>query len=178
MQPLLDPADVGRVPHARTARRLHWEHLPPLVRREVERRLGSPVVEAISQDSGFTPGFASRLVGRDGQRLFLKAAHTTAQRSYAAAYAEEARILRALPLRRLPAPALLWDEQDVEGWTVVAFEDVDGRPPHRPWEQSDVDACLAALVQVAEAGIDTTALGLRPLPDDLPTFLDGWDRVA
>ena len=63
MHPLLDPADVGRVPHARTARRLHWEHLPPAVRREVERRLGSPVASATSQDSGFTPGFASRLVG-------------------------------------------------------------------------------------------------------------------
>ena len=56
MHPVLDPADVGLVPHARTARRLHWEHLPPSVRREVERRLGSPVERAESQVSGFTPG--------------------------------------------------------------------------------------------------------------------------
>jgi hypothetical protein len=177
MHPVLDPADVGRVPHARTARRLHWEHLPPLVRREVERRLGSPVATATSQDSGFTPGFASRLVGREGQRLFLKAASRTAQRACAAAYAQEARVLRSLPLERLPAPALLWSVDDLEDWTVVAFEDVEGRPPHRPWEDDDVTACLAALTTIAEAEIDLDPLDLAPLQQDLPTFLDGWDRL-
>ncbi len=178
MQPLLDPTDVGRVPHARTARRLHWEHLPPLVRREVERRLGSPVEDAVSQDSGFTPGFASRLVGRDGRRVFLKAAHRTAQRAYAAAYAQEARLLRRLPVDRLPATRLAWVEEDLEGWTVVAFEDVEGRPPHRPWTARDLDACLDALARVADARIDPGPLALEPLHEELPTFVTGWDLVG
>jgi aminoglycoside phosphotransferase (APT) family kinase protein len=157
--------------------RLHWEHLPPLVRREVERRLGSPVASATSQDSGFTPGFASRLVGRDGQRLFLKAAHRTAQKAYAAAYAQEVRVLRSLPMDDLPAPALRWWENDLEGWTVVAFEDVDGRPPHRPWEDDDVTACLDALARVAEVDPDPEPLDLKPLHEDLPTFVTGWDTA-
>ncbi len=178
MQPLLDPADVGLVPHARTARRLLWEHLPPAVRLEVERRLGSPVVGAVSQDSGFTPGFASRLVGRDGQRLFLKAANRTAQKAYAAAYAQEARVLRSLPMESLPVPGLLWSEHDVEGWTLVAFEDVEARPPHRPWEDADLAACLAALARIAEADIDPEPLDLTPLHEDLPTFVDGWDLAG
>jgi hypothetical protein len=149
-----------------------------LVRREVERRLGSPVEHAESQDSGFTPGFASRLVGRDGQRLFLKAANRTAQRAFAAAYAQEARVLRSLPVDRLPATRLLWTEHDVEGWTLVAFEDVEGRPPHRPWTEDDLTACLVALAQVAEAEIDPEPLDLQPLHVDLPTFVTGWDLAG
>jgi len=177
MHPLLDPADADRVPHARTAMRLHWEHLPPLVRREVERRLGSPVASATSQDSGFTPGFASRLLGKDGQRLFVKAAHRTAQKAYAAAYAQEARLLRSLPADRLPAPRLRWAEEDLEGWTVVAFEDVEGRPPHRPWADEDLAACLDALATIAAIDLDPAPLDLQPLHVELPTFLTGWDTV-
>ena len=51
-------------PHDRTARRLEWAFLPPHLRAWIERRCGSPVVSAISQTSGFTPGFASVLVAR------------------------------------------------------------------------------------------------------------------
>ena len=63
-----DLATVEAVPHGRTARRLEWAHLPPQVRTLVETRLGSPVVRAESQGSGFTPGFASRLTAADGLR--------------------------------------------------------------------------------------------------------------
>jgi aminoglycoside phosphotransferase (APT) family kinase protein len=157
--------------------RLHWEHLPPPVRRGVERRLGSPVESATSQDSGFTPGFASRLLGRDGQRLFVKAANRTAQKAYAAAYAQEARLLGALPMHRLPAPPLRWVEEDLEGWTVVAFEDVEGRPPHRPWADQDLSACLDALATLAEVAPDPAPLDLQPLHVELPTFVTGWDTV-
>ena len=177
MQPVLDPAEVGRVPHGRTARRLSWEHLPPLVRREVERRLGSPVVDAVSQDSGFTPGFASRLRGRDGQRLFLKAANRTAQKAFAAAYAQEARVLHSLPVEELPAPRLLWTEHDLEGWTLVAFEDVEGRPPHRPWTDQDLATCLDVLARIGEVEIDPEPLDLQPLHEEMPTLLTGWDLV-
>ncbi len=59
----------------------------------------------------------------------------------------------------------------------MAFEDVEGRPPHRPWEAEDVRACLAALQQVADAGLDPDPLDLQPVHLDLPTFVDGWDRV-
>src|SRR3954447_25158416 len=54
-------ADLPSVPHGRTAVRLGWRFLPPEVRALVESRLGAPVSTAISQDGGFTPGFASVL---------------------------------------------------------------------------------------------------------------------
>ena len=94
-------------PHGKTARRLEWAFLPPNLRAWIERKCGSPVVSAISQTSGFTPGFASVLVCEDGSRHFVKAASVRAQRMFADSYREEARKLAALPVG-VPAPRLLW----------------------------------------------------------------------
>ena len=129
-------------PHARTARRLEWAFLPPNLRAWIERRCGSPVVSAISQTSGFTPGFASVLVCEDGSRHFVKAASTKAQRPFADSYREEARKLAALP-PEVPAPRLLWHLDD--DWVVLGTEYVAARLPHRPWRAEDLDALLDAL---------------------------------
>ena len=91
------------IPHGRTAQRLTWPHLPPGVRAYIERRCGSPVVDAASQGGGFTPGFASVLTCADGSRHFVKAASTKAQKVFAGSYREEARKLQALP-PDVPAP--------------------------------------------------------------------------
>ena len=69
------------VPTTGTARRLEWTFLPRHVRALVEKRCGSPVASATSQNAGFTPGFASVLTCEDGSRHFVKAASVAAQRS-------------------------------------------------------------------------------------------------
>ncbi len=158
------PAPVGR-----TAQRLEWPHLPPAVRAEVERRIGTTVVEAHSQTSGFTPGFASVLVGADGSRHFVKAASVRAQRMFAESYREEARKLAALP-PGAPAPRLEW-LHDADDWVVLGIEHVAGRAPHRPWTDADLAASLAMLAAVAEE--------LTPPPAGLAldTFVEefaGW----
>lgn len=168
---------VEPVPHGRTARRLEWQHLHPDVRALVERELGSPVREAVSQGAGFTPGFASCLTAEDGSRAFVKAASKQAQRSIAAAYAEEARKLRLLP-PALPAPDLLWFHED-ERWVVLGLEQVQGRNPTRPWLADELDRCLQALTTVAQAcRTPDPALDLLPLHEDVPQLLTGWDHVA
>ena len=146
------PGPVGR-----TARRLEWSFLPPALRAGIEHRCGSEVVEAISQGSGFTPGFASVLVCEDGSRHFVKAASVKAQRMFAESYREEARKLAALPAS-VPAPRLRWTiEAD---WVVLGIEHLDARPPHRPWRHDDLDACLDSLEHIAAA--------LTPPPPELP----------
>ena len=170
-------ADVENVPHGKTARRLEWPHLPPQVRALVERRLGSPVVKAESQGAGFTPGFASRLTGEDGSRLFVKAASKKAQAPFAESYAEEVRKLALLP-DGLAVPKLLWSHAD-DLWVVLGFECVDGRPPARPWVRPELDACLDTLAEVAEAMNPLPAgLQLSPMTQDLPGLLTGWEYVA
>ena len=47
--------------------------MPEQVRAWAEDELGSPVVEAYEQVGGMSPGCATRLVGADGSRAFVKA---------------------------------------------------------------------------------------------------------
>ncbi len=170
------PHELQQVPRNRTARRLEWPHLPREVRTLVEQRLGSRVVDARSQNSGFTPGFASRVTGADGSRLFVKAASKVAQRQFAAAYAEEARKLRLLPAS-IPAPRLLWVHED-DLWVVLGFEDVAGHTPNRPWVAGELARCLDTLVAVDTTTRSVPAgLALVPLHADLPTLLTGWSLV-
>jgi aminoglycoside phosphotransferase (APT) family kinase protein len=164
--------DAPAVPHGRTARRLAWQHLPPALRERIEERLGSRVVSARSQDSGFTPGFASRLVGEDGSRLFVKAASRVAQPTIASSYAEEARMLRTLTSYAVPAPALRWVHDDPE-WVVLGLEDVESRAPERPWCADELDRTLAMLTAVHEVTAGRRE-GLTPAVDAFPGLSDAW----
>ncbi|MBC2934157.1 phosphotransferase family protein [Nocardioides sp. zg-1228] len=162
-------------PHGRTARRLEWAFLPPGLRAWIERTCGSPVASAISQTSGFTPGFASVLVCEDGSRHFVKAASVKAQRMFADSYREEARKLAALP-PEVPAPRLLWHLDD--DWVVLGIEYVAARTPERPWRADELDAVLDALEQVADALTPPPAgLDLDPAESDFAPLLEGWPAL-
>jgi aminoglycoside phosphotransferase (APT) family kinase protein len=139
------------VPVGRSARRPQWADLPPAVRGRLEVGLGSKVVEAHSQDSGFTPGFASRLRLADGRRLFVKAADD--QRDWlVSSYRDEAAKRRLIP-DAVPAPALqqVIDEPVGDrGWVLLVFDDVEGRPPGRPWRLDEARSALRTAVALAE----------------------------
>ena len=168
-------ASASPVPHDSTARRLEWAFLPPNLRGWFERKCGSPVVEAISQDSGFTPGFASVLVCQDGSRHFAKAASVKAQRLFADSYREEARKLAALPASA-PAPRLLHVLDD--DWVALVIEYADARMPSRPWNLADLDATLDTLEVLAEELTPAPAhLELDGAVDDFAAMLDGWAKV-
>jgi len=164
------------IPHGRTARRLGWSHLPPSVRRAVERRLGARVVGAASCDAGYTPGLASVLTCDDGSRHFIKAASTKAQRLFAQAYREEARKLRLLP-PTTPAPRLRWVEEGGD-WVVLGLEYVEGRLPERPWTDTDLAAASAALVETASVLTPAPGIGLTGFAEefaDYPAYWGGLD---
>ncbi|CAN5475337.1 hypothetical protein BH11ACT8_BH11ACT8_06160 [soil metagenome] len=170
----MTPPTVPPAPSGRTARRLEWQHLPPRIRGVVETRCGSPVTEAFTQTSGFTPGFASVLVCADGSRHFVKAASWKAQKAFATAYAEEAQKVAALP-EGVPAPRLLWTHQDTE-WIVLGFQHVTGRAPHRPWRPDDLDACLAMLARTAaELTPAPPAMELERFAVELSDWPSCWD---
>ena len=162
-------------PHGKTARRLEWTFLPPHLRAWIERRCGSPVVSAISQNGGFTPGFASVLVCEDGSRHFVKAASVKAQRPFADSYREEARKLAALP-SGVPAPRLKWHLDD--DWVVLGIEYVAAHTPRRPWRLDELDALLDALEHVADVLTPPPAeLALDAAADDFAPLLDGWPGI-
>jgi hypothetical protein len=168
-------AALPPLPRGRTARRLTWKFLPPAVRALVEERLGGPVVEARSQDGGFTPGFASVLTAGNGARAFVKAASTRAQKEIADSYRVEADKRRLLG-EEIPAPTLLW--QHDEDWVVLAFEAIDGRPPRRPWRSDELNRTLGLAEEIARTTETVPdGLDLVPLWDDVPGLLTGWEDV-
>ena len=164
------------IPHGRTARRLEWAHLPPSVRSAIEERCGAPVATATTQNSGFTPGFASVLECEDGSRHFVKAASTKAQRMFAEAYREEARKLAALP-EAAPAPRLLWT-LDVDDWFALSTEYVDARPPRRPWRRPELQRCLDMLAAAVPVLTPPPAdLALPPASEEFADWPAHWDHL-
>jgi len=174
-------ADYTRVvPYGQTARRLTWPFLPRPLREYVERRLGGTVVDAQSQDAGFTPGFASVLTLDGGERFFLKAANRKAQAAVASAYAQEART-HTLLAGLVPAPALLWWEppRGEDGWVLLCFEAYDGHLPGRSWDVGELERALDLAEDVA-GRLHTLPDGLQlsPLVEEVPALVTSWSRVA
>ena len=165
---------LEQVPHGQTASRLDWELLPPTVRRLVEDRFGTKVLEAHSAGAGYTPGLASVLVGANGNRMFLKAASKKAQRPFAAAYAEEVRKLRSIP-SGLPIPRLLWSHED-DLWVLLALGYVEGANPTRPWTDAELEACLDTLQKVAQT-LTPPPVPLSTFEDDFAEMVPCWDHV-
>jgi hypothetical protein len=163
-----------QIPHGRTARRLEWRFLPPHIRAEVERRLGAPVTEAVSQTGGFTPGFASVLTCADGSHHFVKAASTIAQRLFADSYREEARKQQMLP-DGIPAPRLQWIH-DADDWVVLAFEHIDSRSPQRPWVSEELEAASQMTLAIA-AQLTPAPTGIVGAVEDFATWPALWDRI-
>ncbi|MYW06486.1 aminoglycoside phosphotransferase family protein, partial [Streptomyces sp. SID3343] len=60
-------------PPAASGVRVAWESAPAALRTAVEVRLGAPVVRAVTQVGGFSPGVATRVELADGRRAFVKA---------------------------------------------------------------------------------------------------------
>ena len=178
MQPPLPLA----VPVGRSARRPHWSDLPAAVRARLEDGWGASVVEARSQGSGFTPGFASRLRLADGRRFFVKAADD--RRAWLVeSYRTEA-AKRALLPAAVPAPQLQQVIDEPLGdrrWVLLVFADVEGRPPGRPWSLAQARSALrtaAGLAEVLTPPPTGWAWGTLAdvLFDDPPDWADLGDR--
>jgi hypothetical protein len=142
------------------------------VRASLEDRLGSRVVAAVTQPTGFSPGLAARLRLEDGRRVFIKAVSEAANPDTPGIHRREARILAALPAS-IPAPRLLWT-YDHAGWVALCLEDIDGRHPHEPWTDRDLALVVAAARQMAAdltpspIDVDQTASGA------FATNINGW----
>ena len=87
--------------------RLDWADLPRRVRSEVERWLGSEIVSAVTQPTGFSPGVAARLTAADGRRVFAKAVGPEPNADAPAFHRREIGIAASLP-DSTPSPRLLW----------------------------------------------------------------------
>jgi Ser/Thr protein kinase RdoA (MazF antagonist) len=149
--------------------RLQWLELPARVRGAAEQWLGSGVVSAATQASGFSPGVAARLRTADGRRVFVKAVGPEPNPTTPGIHRREAHIVPLLPASA-PVPRLLWtyDEGD-GGWVLLAFEDIEGRHPREPWREEELDRVLEAMRQLARI--------LTPAPVSLESASAWFERA-
>ncbi|HEV2140158.1 MAG TPA: phosphotransferase [Candidatus Dormibacteraeota bacterium] len=142
------------------------------MRAAFEERLGARVIEAVTQPQGFSPGLAARLRLDDGRRVFLKAVSEKANPDTPDIHRREARILAALPATA-PIARLLWSYDEM-GWVALCLEDVDGRHPHDPWTDHDLDLVIARVEKMSR---DLTPSPIK-VDGSVPLFfrrtINGW----
>ena len=155
--------------------RIVWTDLPATVRRGVGLIVGSPVVEAVSQNGGFSPGTADRVRTASGARAFVKACSPELNEWSVVLHRQEARVAAGLP-PEVPAPRLLGVYDD-GSWIALVFDDVPGRHPTTPWRSTELLTVLAALTSLAGVAIPTGLAGLPTTAEELAEDLRGWHRV-
>jgi hypothetical protein len=144
--------------------RLPYDEAPVELRAWVDDILKSPVVTAVTQLGGFSPGVAARLVCADGSRAFCKAVSDALNTVSPQMHRTEARNTAALPAAA-PAPRLLASYDDGT-WVALLLEDIDGRHPAQPWQQAELSRVVAA--------IDELAVLLTPYAVSAGDVADGW----
>lgn len=158
-----------------TGVRTPWAGLPSRVADALADDLGAPVVSAVTQRGGFSPGVAARVVLADGRRAFVKAVSAEANPVSPRFHRVEARNAAALP-PEVPAPRLLTTYDDGT-WVALVFVDVEGRQPQVPWLEEE-------LGQVLE-GVERLSRALTPAPFEAPRVAErfgdnfaGWRRLV
>jgi aminoglycoside phosphotransferase (APT) family kinase protein len=167
--------------------RVQWTDVPNRVRADLERALGSAVVEAVNQRGGYGPSLAARCGLADGRRAFIKAVSPAQNPDSPGMMRREGRVAAALPADA-PAPELLHAYDDGD-WVALVFAEVDGRLPHTPWDSDELDRVLAATLALGDlvprASLDTVAqhygalfTGWRILADEVDDApVDEWCRA-
>lgn len=155
--------------------RLPWARVPIEVRAGIERRLGSPAVDAADQRGGFSPGAAARLLLADGRRVFVKVVGAEPNALSPGFHRAEARIAAALP-PAVPAPRLQFVLEHAD-WVALAFDDVDGANPALPWEPAVLTRVLDAVTGLALA-LDPSPVPAQTLAGRFAEEFRGWEHLA
>ena len=175
----LDGHRVSAEPPPAEGVRLRWPEIPARVRAAVEGWLGSGVVSAESQPTGFSPGMAARIGTANGRRVFVKAIGPVPNLVGPSIHRREAAKVAAL--REVPSvPDLLWSYDEGEGgWVVLVFQEVEGRNPAQPWRMDEYERVVSALTPLSD---DLTPSPLSPesigtAAEKFATELRGWQDL-
>jgi hypothetical protein len=154
---------------------LPWERVPRAVKAWAAAVGGGEPSEVRDLQGGFSPGAAARLRGPRGD-LFVKAVGAELNPESPKMHRREAVVSAALPAS--PAFPVLLDTYDDGDWVALAFEAIDGRLPHHPWEESELDLALRALEEAHAALTPCPAPGLEPAQVHFDKVLGGWAELA
>lgn len=152
--------------------RLQWADLPERVTGAVAEALGAPVVEAVSQPGGFSPGTADRVRAANGARAFVKAVSAAQNPDTPGLHRREIEVLRTLAGVDA-VPQLLAAHDDGE-WVALVIEDVEGRHPQLPWTDDELAITLRVLLDLGQV---TAPMTWPSLEEELVGELGAWARL-
>ncbi len=161
--------------------RASYAAMPEAVRAWVDDTLGSPVVEAVDQVGGMSPGCATRLRCADGTRAFVKAVTSTLNPDTPTLFRRETTALGLLGDHPLWADLLAsYDDGDA---VALLLEDVEGRHPDLADDATmarlvdatdELGAVMRERVDVAEVGPLVGSVLMEPGLTDLQAVFRVW----
>jgi hypothetical protein len=166
-------------PPRASGQRLHWEDLPDHIRMAIEAKFG-PVASARTMTGGFSPGMAARLMLATGETIFAKAVSSIQNEIAPRFHRREIQVASNLPVTA-PVPCLRWslDETEGDGWVVLVYDNVEGRPPAQPWEPDEFARVVSALNALTRdlTPSPVTAARIGAIDTGLPLAGGDWRRL-
>lgn len=154
---------------------LPWERVPAAVKAWASAIGGGEPSEVRDLHGGFSPGAAARLECPRGA-VFVKAVGEELNPESPALHRREAVVSRVLPAS--PTFPVLLDAYDEGGWVALAFEAIEGRLPHHPWDRAELLAVLLALEEAHDALTPSPATHLEPAERHFKRLFGGWAELA
>lgn len=150
-----------------------WGDMPERVRTALDAIAGSPVVEAVNLEGGFSPGPAARCTLSNGRVVFVKAAGLELNPLTPGMHRSEGRVLGALHAE-VPAPKLIgiFDDGD---WVALVIEWIIGRMPIAPLSQADVGRLLRLVEKLASL---TGGPNLPSCVEAHPGLFGHWQQLV
>ena len=154
---------------------LPWAKVPAAVKAWAAALAGGAPTEVRDLHGGFSPGAAARLE-RPGRAVFVKAVGDELNPESSVLHRREAVVSRALPVS--PSFPVLLDVYDERGWVALAFEAIEGRVPHHPWDRSELDRVMGALEDLHAALTPSPSDDLTPARRSFRELFGGWADLA
>jgi hypothetical protein len=153
---------------------LPWASVPVAVKAWAASVGGGEPSEVRDLHGGFSPGAAARLEYPRGA-VFVKAVGEELNPESPALHRREGVVSAALPA--LATFPVLLDVYDDGGWVALAFDAIEGRLPHHPWDRAELHAVVAALEQAHDALTPSPANDLEPAEHFYEKLFGGWAEL-
>jgi aminoglycoside phosphotransferase (APT) family kinase protein len=154
---------------------LPWAEVPAAVRTWAAGFGGRAPEVVRDLPGGFSPG-ATSLLEWPGRAVFVKAVGAALNAESPEFHRREAVVSASLP----PGPEFprLLDVYDDGDWVALAFDAIDGRPPHHPWDARELQAAVRALHALHVALTPNPVAGATAAADRLQPLFGGWAELA
>ena len=154
---------------------LPWAQVPDAVQSWAADLGGGPLRSVQDLRGGFSPG-ATSILRWPARALFVKAVGLALNPESPSMHRREVVISRVLPASG-PFPHLVGTYDDGD-WVALAFDAIDGRPPHHPWDSIEFDLVAGALAAMHAALTPSPAPTLESLADYARRLFGGWSALA